>query len=134
MTARNDAPRTPRRTGAIVVRLLVGAIGLLALGGPSPGHVGSCDGSAELAAPGAFCEQYRTWFCVRELQGERINEAEYTNCANGIPTFCAAFSFGMCRPTQRRADSCIAAMRDPGRVSTPSSMIPECNFCDSGGI
>jgi hypothetical protein len=124
----------PRRTGAIVVRVIVAAIGLLALGGPSPGHVGSCDGSAELASPGDFCTRYRTWFCARELQGGRINAAEYTNCANGIATYCASFTFGMCVPTQRRADSCISAMSDMGRVGTPSTLIPECNFCDNGGI
>ena len=124
----------PSRRAGWAPRALVGAILLLALGGPSPGHIGNCDGDAQPADPADYCARYRAFFCAREYQGGRINAADYTLCAERSAMFCMGFNFDpMCGvPTQRRANLCIDAMSDMGRVATPTTNLPECQFC--GGV
>lgn len=118
-------------------RLLAGAITFLALGGPSPGHVGSCDGSGELADPAQFCEAYRTFYCAREVSGGRISGTEYNACvqrtgAGGPYMFCTGFNFTPgCEPSQRSADACIRAL-DQTDVSVPTGNVAQCDFC--GGV
>lgn len=131
----------PNRTSSmrwsrLTPRILAGVVAFLALGGPSPGHVGSCDGSAEAADPDTFCEYYRTWECAREAASGRIADQEaYRECTrrsgtNGPYAYCVGFTF-TCEPTQGMADACIRALErtDP---SVPTADIPQCNFC--GGV
>ncbi len=123
----------PRR---LAPRLLAGIILFLALGGPSPGHVGSCDGSGELADPAEFCEAYRTYFCARELNGGRLPVTEYANCTRRTGTggpyaYCTGFSFPCETPTQKSADACIRAL-DQTPVEVPTADVAQCNFC--GGV
>jgi len=128
-----SAPQKRNDRARLLTRFIVGVLAVLALGGPSPGHVGSCDGSGELATPSEYCPLYRAYFCAREFQGGRINAAEYTTCADQSGAFCVGFNFdAACHPTKRRADSCIQAMMDAGRVSTPTTALPECQYC--GGV
>lgn len=129
--------KTPNRN-RLVPRVLAGAILLLALGGPSPGHVGSCDGSGELADAAMFCEAYRTYYCARELNGGRLPLAEYPACIQrtgmgGPYTYCTGFSFMTgCEPSQRSADACIRALEQATDVSIPTGNIAQCDFCGGG--
>lgn len=122
-----------------VLRIAVGALLVLALGGPSPGHIGSCDGSAELAGAADFCERYRTYYCARELMGGRLPASEYQACIqrtgpnSGDPfTYCSRFAFTPgCEPSQRTADACIDALARTD-VSVRSDDIQQCDFCGGG--
>jgi hypothetical protein len=128
---------TKKNRSRLVARILVGGMLVLALGGPSPGHVGSCDGSGELADAAMFCEAYRTYYCARELSGGRLPAAEYAACTQrtgptGPYTYCTGFSFMTgCEPSQRSADSCIRAL-DQTEVSIPTGNIAQCDFCGGG--
>lgn len=138
ITSSTPATAAPRRA-RLVPRALAGVIAFLALGGPSPGHVGSCDGSGELADPAMYCEAYRTYFCARELSGGRLPPGEYAACtqrtgAGGPYAWCTGFSFGadpLCHPSQRSADNCIRAL-DQTDVAVPTANVAQCDFCPGG--
>ncbi len=138
---------TPSRAGKVAIRIVVASIAMLALGGPSPGHVGSCDGSAERTDYAEFCMNFQQWRCVRDynegrayLDGTpaRLDGPGYQTCANEIAARCTGGSYGMCgdvpkAPTTTQTDACIAAMSTPARNGTPEAMLPECVF-SCGGI
>ncbi|MBX7195914.1 MAG: hypothetical protein K1X94_27920 [Sandaracinaceae bacterium] len=121
----------------MIPRVLAGIIAVLALGGPSPGHVGSCDGSGEQADAAMFCEAYRTYHCARELSGGRLPPEQYGDCtrrtgAGGPYAFCTGFAFTPgCEPTQRSADACIHAL-DVTPVAVPTADVAQCDFCGGG--
>jgi len=128
-----SAPQKRTERARLLTSPLVGVLPVRALGGAGPGYVGSCERSGALATPSEYCPLYRAYFCAREFQGGRINAAEYTTCADQSTAFCVGFNFdSACHPTKRRAESCIQAMMDAGRVSTPTSSLPECQYC--GGV
>lgn len=120
-----------------IPRVLAGIIAVLALGGPSPGHVGSCDGSGEQADSAMFCEAYRTYYCARELSGGRLPADQYSDCtrrtgSGGPYVFCAGFNFTPgCEPSQRSADACIRAL-DTTPVSVGTGDVAQCDFCGGG--
>lgn len=131
--------QTPSRAGKVAVRLFIASIAILALGGPSPGHVGSCDGSAERTPYPEFCERYQTYACQRDYDGGRLDIPGYTACAADAGMGCSAGNYMECNgvptePTQTQTDACLAAMQDPARYSLLASELIECRFSDCGGI
>ncbi len=118
MTAR----KITLRLGALVI---VG----LALGGPTPGYVGTCDpgGSAGTVDRVQFCTDKETYQCARDLAAGRIDMTQYNVCAGHIDTDCHGFNFPAgCAPSHPLADACISALSDSSRISTRSEMIVEC--------
>lgn len=86
-----------------------------------------------MASPGEYCPRYRTLFCARELEGGRLGPNEYVSCVGSLEAFCVGFNFNPnCYPTQRRAESCLAALQDRGRFALPVESLPECNYCGGG--
>lgn len=144
----NAMNQTPSRAGKVAIRLVVASIAVLALGGPSPGHVGSCDGASEHTPYVDFCMQYQQWRCVRDYNGgraytdgspPRIDGMGYQACAAEIGTRCSAGSYGVCggipnNPTRTQTDACIGAMADASRNGTLETALIECNFSSCGGI
>ncbi|MBN8615596.1 MAG: hypothetical protein J0L92_33685 [Deltaproteobacteria bacterium] len=133
----NGSSHAAPRRARMLPRVLAGVIAFLALGGPSPGHVGSCDGSGELADAAMFCEAYRTYYCARELSGGRLPQDQYLQCTmrtgpGGPYTFCSGFNFTPgCEPSQRSADQCIRAL-DTADVAVRTDDVAQCDFC--GGV
>jgi hypothetical protein len=121
-----------RRTSSltrIAIRLGAGVIILLALGGPTPGYVGTCDasGGSTVADPAQFCTSRKTWECARDYAAHRIDMGMYNACALGIDAACAGFNWTPgCAPSPQLADACISALSDMSRVGTPTPMIEEC--------
>lgn len=130
--------QTPSRTGKVALRLLIATIAILALGGPSPGHVGSCDGSAERTPYVEFCVQRNTANCERDLTAGRIDGPGYTLCSGSVMMNCEGGNYTPCNgvetaPSTTQTDACVAALRDPARFGLLESELAECRFC-SGGI
>lgn len=130
-----SVPTTQRRR--LLLRVLAGIVTMLALGGPSPGHVGSCDGGSELADTAEFCEVYRTFYCTREYAGGRMALEAYNACTSRSPsgayTYCVTNPFDACQPLKRETDACVRGLADDSdEWSTPSTAIPQCQIC--GGI
>ncbi len=136
--ALDTSGRAASRRARLVPRALAAVIAFLALGGPSPGHVGSCDGSGELADQASFCEAYQTWYCAREVGGLRLNGTMYNECIrrtgpSGPYAECTGFNFMPgCEPSQRSADACIRALEAATDLSIPTTNIIQCDFC--GGV
>jgi hypothetical protein len=139
-------------------RAFVGALLLLALGGPSPGAVGSCGGEISTADPVQFCANRRVAECSRALaRGDALppaptpcvddpatayNESEppvcnWVFCVQQVPNRCSMASWAGCNPppTQAIADDCLAALTSVERLPQPTAEIAECNLdviCPSG--
>jgi len=126
--------------------MVIASIAALALGGPSPGHIGSCDGSAELTSFDEFCPLFETFSCERDYNlgmsysdgsPQRITEsAEYRACGS-MASDCRGGSYGTCngvstRPTTTQTDACLAAMQDRTRFQLLKSELAECRFCPGG--
>lgn len=141
---------TPSRAGKVAIRIVVASIAMLALGGPSPGHVGSCDGSAERTSYNDFCRVRDNVRCVRDFNNNgseyapgipaRITAAEYSTCAaDARNETCVGGNYPLCSdntpaaPTRTQTDACIAALSDPSRFVIPEAMLRECVF-SCGGI
>ena len=110
------------RAGALVVVAL-------ALGGPTPGYVGSCStsGPDQSVDRVQFCVDSSTWKCARDLGAGRIDMNAYNACRARIDTDCAGFNFPAgCSPSRPRADACNSALSDANRIGTRSEDIVEC--------
>lgn len=129
--------QTPSRAGKVAVRLFIASIAILALGGPSPGHVGSCDGSAERTPYIEFCVQRSTANCERDLAATRIDAEQYGVCSTNVMPGCEGGNYAPCNgvetaPSTTQTDACVAALRDPGRFGLLESELAECRFCPGG--
>jgi hypothetical protein len=112
-----------------LLRLAAGVVILLALGGPTPGYIGSCDaGGARVADPAQFCVDKRSAECARDLSAMRITMEMYNACSATLLSECNGFNWAAgCSPSPETADACLAALRDPSRLGTLNSEIVECN-------
>lgn len=127
----------PSRAGKVAVRLIVALIAMLALGGPSPGHVGSCDGSAERTPYADFCAARNTANCERDIQAGRIDGAGYRACSANVLVGCDGGNYAPCNgvdtaPSTTQTDACIGALRDTPRFGLLESQLGECRFCPGG--
>ena len=129
-----------RRLSGLAVRAAVGVLLVLGLGGPSPGHLGSC-GATSAADPVQFCTSKETYVCARECGSGRWDAAmRMTMCGTDavIASRCAGFGFPPgCLPTQVQASACFEALRNPDRLGTPFLDITECNsttLCSSSAL
>ncbi len=118
----------PRRARRVLLRLAAGTVALLALGGPTPGYIGSCDaGGSRVADPDQFCADRRDAECARDAYAGRITREMYNVCRMGIETECSGFNWaGGCSPSPETAAACVDALRDMTRIGTVTSAIPEC--------
>ncbi len=112
----------------LVLRAAAGTVILLALGGPTPGYIGSCDASGpRVADPAQFCVDRRQAECARDYYGMRISADMYNACAMTIESSCAGFNWTAgCSPSPETAGACVSALREMSRVGTATAMIPEC--------
>jgi hypothetical protein len=118
------------RAGALVVVAL-------ALGGPTPGYVGNCDGTGGSGSVDRvqFCTDELGWECARD-NARHPDTTVYNACVAQIDRTCAGFNFPAgCAPSHQLAYACISALADAGRVATPTAMIVECQsttLCGTG--
>jgi len=139
--------------------VVVGVVLFLALGGPSPGAVGACDGEIATVEPRQFCNNRRLRECDRDrARGDLrlapapctddpatpTNEAEPQNCASQfcraqIPTQCNVFDWSGCAPppSVATANACLSALQDIDRLlGERTDAIPECRMdviCPAAG-
>lgn len=119
----------------IVLRLAVGGVAFLALGGPSPGFIGGCGSNAP---PNRydFCIQSEYQKCAREAEAGRLDATGFAACYDGVPAYCESRrDWGTCTPTNAAVSACLSALGDTNRYPTPSNEIVECsNLCAASGI
>lgn len=105
------------------------AIGLFfVLGGPTPGAVGSCSSSSDIADAEQFCIDRRTWECERNHVRNDITDMQYEACRGGILMQCSGAMWACRALTTREAESCISALSDPNRLDEANNEIAECQF------
>lgn len=116
----------------LAIRLGAGTILLLALGGPTPGYIGSCSvGQSAPVDAEQFCVNRKSAECVRDRVAMRTNQVMYEACANAILTQCEGATW-ICEPSAEMAAACIEALRDSDRLGMTNDMIVECSqdtFC-----
>jgi hypothetical protein len=106
---------------------VAGTIALLALGGPTPGYVGSCSaGSPAVVDAQQFCVDRKVAECVRDRVALRTDDPQYQACMLAISSSCEGATWNGCAPSAQIADACISALRDMTRIGTPNTMIVEC--------
>lgn len=118
-------------------RLVLGRVGLavgafLALGGPSPGHVGGCGGdSADNADPDAFCHSKLGLECSRRVaRGEFATTEAYQAACGAAAIDSACVPYASCSLTQTDAQACLDAL---SATDVSVVVVPACsNLC--GGI
>lgn len=111
----------------VLLRLLAGTVALLALGGPTPGYVGSCTaGSPAVVDAQEFCVNRKVAECVRDRVAERTDDPQYQSCMLMIEGACTGITWNGCAPSAQIADACISALRDMSRIGTANAMIVEC--------
>jgi hypothetical protein len=120
----------------VLLRLVAGGIALLALGGPSPGYIGGCAGTAP-GAPDArqYCTDKGGLVCMREFYSGRANLDQFNACVAQIVPMCAETSWGACVPNVAQTNACLVALGDSGRFAMTTPEIPECNqanWCPAG--
>ena len=129
-------------------RLVIRAAGLavlaLAIGGPTPGYVGSCDpgggSSSTTVDPHDFCVTRLTYQCARDKAAGRIMcPADpmapcpaYNTCVASIANMCSGFNLPAgCMPSTGIAQACYDALLTPARLSTPCSLM-SCGLSECG--
>jgi hypothetical protein len=127
----------PKLISRVALRLAVGLVAFLALGGPSPGHLGSCTGLSAPPDPYRYCVDTRGEECRRDVSAGRINvDVEFPACVDAILPRCeGVVAWPSCVPTSAQTLACLEALRDTNRYSTPSNELPECNqasWCPAG--
>lgn len=145
-----SSPRRARRGRARRLLGVVGPVGLfLALGGTTPGSVGSCSDTDPAQDFVEFCNVYEQVVCIRKQRsaepcedvpaGVRCYDAELCT-AQAIARDCAAagtwerWSGMSCTPapTTEEANLCLLVLTDPASgydFSVPEETIPECMLC-----
>lgn len=111
--------------------LRAGALAVVAtaLGGPTPGYVGTCDpgGSRPAVDPEAWCNERESVECARDLAAMRINMSMYSACQASVETTCRGFNFPPgCSPSRELAAQCIDDLSRTDLLSTPSDAMPSC--------
>lgn len=121
-------PRTPSSLSArIALRLAVGVVAFMALGGPSPGYIGGCSRTTVAPDAAQFCSDRRIFTCARDLRAARITPEEFMTCFETSTTFCAGRNWTEgCIPTQNVLVACISALQDESRDATLTADIVEC--------
>lgn len=139
-------------------RVVVGVVLFLALGGPSPGAVGACDGDISTVDADQFCANRKARECNRgRARGELpaapapctddpvtpVNESEVQVCAwqyclGRVPSDCTGQTWDRCAtpPSVATANACLSALENPDRVGEPTNAIPECSvdvICPAAG-
>ncbi len=110
-------------------RLVVGALMLLFLAGPTPGAVGSCGAEEGFADLLSYCREKEELICWRrELRGEFGGDPQgVVDCRRQARRECEErFWPPDCRPTERQANACINALSSADTVETAESEIAEC--------
>ena len=132
-------------------RVVVGVVLFLALGGPSPGAVGACDGEVATIDPEQFCVNRGARQCDRDrarAMGELppapapcpdnpdtpLNEADPATCAwlycrDQLRTRCSGTTdWSDCAPppSVATANACLFALESFDRLNEPTGAIPEC--------
>lgn len=128
------APRAPGTTPvpawSVSRRALLALLLFIALGGPTPGSIGSCSDDIEVTDAQSFCIDTQALYCLRDFEAERIDEAAYDECLADVAPNCRGFAWNpaVCPipPTEQRANACIAALRSKERLETPNDEILEC--------
>lgn len=113
-----------------VSRALIALALFIALGGPTPGSIGSCSDEITVTDAQSFCIDTQALYCLRDFKAERISEDEYDACLADVAPACRGFTWNpeICSPppTEQRATACIAALRSSERLETPNEEIIEC--------
>lgn len=129
-----------------------GALLFIALGGPTPGAVGSCNDDVKTADPVEFCIYKKSLTCIREnargdiqilpesvtaCAGESETAARQNceredsknRCLSSAQNDCAGISWGnTCSPPNEiQADACLQALGSMERIGQATSEIGECN-------
>jgi hypothetical protein len=105
-------------------RACVAVLFVLALGAPSPGHIGGCSTTTPVADPEQYCVDKISRICARTgMACER----------NTILAMCDGRRWPVgCRPTATETNACLVALVDLSRLSVPDDMLPECQaICGS---
>lgn len=122
-----------RASNAILTSLVAMMLGLGTCAA-TPGHIGGCNSQAGVADPVEFCRQKETRICAR-TNALNPDPAMYSTCISQIDTTCAGRNWPVgCAPSEQTTNACLDALVEPGRISIPASMIPECNaLCGGSG-
>ena len=101
---------------------------------PSPGQTGGCGATAPEADAADTCLTVGSWECVRAQQRGELDAGEEVlqACVDEVADACATAMWPLeCQPypLQREVDACVEELMRADRLDTPSSEIPECDFC-----
>lgn len=119
-------PRTSLST-RIALRLAVGVVAFMTLGGPSPGYIGGCSRTVVPPNLGQYCTDRRVYECVRDFDAGRITLEERLACPEEARANCVRNTWmEPCIPTQAVLNRCIAALQDGTRNATLNADIVEC--------
>lgn len=129
-------------------RLGLAGLVFIALGGPTPGAIGSCNDDVQVADPVKFCEKKKSYTCLREFARGDIaihpsapgmcngapdreaceREASRNICLGAVEGECASVTWGTdCEPPNTiQADACINALKAIPRLAEATASIVEC--------
>jgi hypothetical protein len=138
MTRLSTESRVPSKSvwGRVALRFAVGAVVFLALGGPSPGHLGGCSSISSAPDAYTYCVDKRGAICQREYYSGRVNIDVFNACVANIYPTCEGTGWSGCVPTNGQTEACLLALRDETRFPTPDAEIVECNptlWCAAAG-
>lgn len=127
----------PKLTSRVALRLAVGLVAFLALGGPSPGHIGNCSGvSSGTPDANQYCVEKAAQECRRDFMAGRTDAAAFDTCVNSIYPMCdSVITWVGCVPTSAQTRACLNILSDTTRDAIPLRDIPECqmaNWCPAG--
>jgi hypothetical protein len=120
-----------------VSKLSLAAVALFVLlGGPTPGSIGDCSESSNLADAVAHCRLKENWTCARRIaRGDLVTDEEKAACTRAIDVTCrGAFWPVGCEPTQQQSDVCIQAMGDSSTLGGRGECFPDATSCGTPPI
>jgi hypothetical protein len=113
-----------------VKRLMLCALALGLLSGPTSGAVGSCGGEQldEPADLPSYCSEREQLVCVRRELRHEISIGERDDCRRAALEACSRrFWPADCRPSERQTRACLNALRSTDTLQTPESDLEECH-------
>ena len=110
-------------------KLLMIALGFLAIAAPTPGAVGSCGSDAldESADFMSYCQKREELNCTRRFLRNEITAEARDICRWDAVDACGLRAFpNDCRPTRRETEACLRALASFDTLSTSEADLKEC--------
>jgi hypothetical protein len=100
------------------------------LGGPAPGATGtSCGDDFESPDFVEYCYARKAYECDRARARMEFDDTVWRRCRGDVASMCDGGSWASdCFPTRASTSACLSALIDLGRLSTPTSALPECQY------